>query len=192
MLMTVPPELPNSALKKLVWTLNSSTTSTVGVYLTSVTPPLCSIPVSGLPAISTSEALFRTPLETKLVPDPVGTIPGASRIKPSGLRVLSGMLMIIWLSTTCPRVAEVVLSKAAELCTSTVVDTAPTLSSISTVDCCCTSSRISGSVAFLKPAASTVRAYLAAGKVVKIYRPAEIGDSGKLDVAVGIGNRNLG
>ncbi len=146
--MTVPPELPNSALKKFVWILNSSTTSTVGVYLTSVTPPFCSIPVSGLPSISTSEALFRTPLETKLVPDPVGIIPGASKIKPSGLRVLSGILMMIWLSITWPKVAEVVLSKGAEASTTRVVDTAPTLSSMSTVDCCCTSSRISGSEAF--------------------------------------------
>jgi hypothetical protein len=43
---------------------------------------------------------------------------------------------------------------------------------MSTVACCCTSSRISGSEAFWKPAACTVREYLAAGKVGKTYRPA--------------------
>src|SRR5438445_270534 len=33
MLMTVPPELPNSALNMLVWTLKYSPTSTVRAYL---------------------------------------------------------------------------------------------------------------------------------------------------------------
>ena len=47
----------------------------------------------------------------------------------------------------------------------TVVAIEPTLSSMSTVACCCTSSWNAASVALSKPAACTVNAYLAAGRV---------------------------
>src|SRR6266436_503082 len=173
MLITVPPELPNSALKKFVWILNSSTTSTVGWYFTSVTPPFCSIPVSAPPSSSTSDALLRTPLDTKFVPLPMGITPGASEIKSIGLREFSGTLMIIRFSTTWPRFADVVFSKGAEACTSTLVETEPTVNSTSTVACCCTSRRKTGCVVLSNPATCTVRVYLAAGRVGKTYRPEE-------------------
>ena len=57
-------------------------------------------------------------------------MPGASDTRVSGLRPLVGRLMMVRFSSTCPSVAEVVFSRAVELCTSTVVVTAPTLSSI--------------------------------------------------------------
>jgi hypothetical protein len=90
MLMTVPPVLPNSALKKLVWTFSSSTTSEVGVYFTSVMPPFCSMEVSAPPSISTSAELLRTPLEMNETPPVEPTIPGASKTSESGLRPLFG------------------------------------------------------------------------------------------------------
>ncbi len=156
----------------MVWILNSSITSTVGVYFTSVTPPFCSIPVRGAPSSSTSEALFRTPLETKLVPPPVGMIPGASRIRLSGLRPLSGVDMMKRFSTTWPKFAEVVFNSGADAATSTTVVTSPTVSSRSTVACCCTSSRKAGRVVFRNPGASTLTTYRAGGKVGNMYRPA--------------------
>src|SRR5262249_25514135 len=70
-------------------------------------------------------------------------------------------------------VAEVVFSSGAVVCTSTLVLTEPTLSSISTVACCCTSRRKGACVALSNPGASTESAYCAAGSVGKMYLPAE-------------------
>ena len=94
--------------------------------------------------------------------DPV--MPGASATSESGLRPWFGVDMINRLSTTCPKVADVVLSSGAAAVTSTAVVTSPTVNSMLTVACCCTSSRNAGCVAFRNPGASTVRAYLAGGK----------------------------
>ena len=88
--MTVPPVLPNSALKKFVCTFTSSTASDVGVYLTSVIPPFCSMEVSAEPSINTSAELLRTPFEMKLTPPVDPTMPGASATSDNGLRPLFG------------------------------------------------------------------------------------------------------
>ena len=47
------------------------------------------------------------------MPPVAPVIPGASATRESGFRPLIGMLMMVWFSTTCPSVADVVLSSGA-------------------------------------------------------------------------------
>jgi hypothetical protein len=56
--------------------------------------------------------------------------------------------MIVRFSTTCPSVADVVLSNGAVASTCTVLVTSPTCSSTSTVTCAWTSRRKTGRLAF--------------------------------------------
>src|SRR5260370_20696375 len=90
--MIAPPVLQNSEEKKLVWTLNSCTTSTEGWYSRLVMPLFCSTLATLMPSSKTSAVEFRGALATKLgldwAPGPrvEGGRPGGSATSARGAR----------------------------------------------------------------------------------------------------------